>query len=156
MKPFMELGLSSISNQVLEYAENATGWFEYHLFDTLLIPKHILNGEELFQGLPSFRAGVLKMDPYTCYDWHVDGKRLGTINMLLKGGWSQCLFRKSKGHYFKIEELPYKLDTYYLFNTQVPHTVINYQHERLLFSIEFEEPVPYERLVNWAQSRVYK
>jgi hypothetical protein len=38
---------------------------------------------------------------------------------------------------FKIEELQYKPATYYLFNTQVSHTVYNFETTRYLMSIEF-------------------
>jgi phage anti-repressor protein len=38
---------------------------------------------------------------------------------------------------FKIEELKYKPNTYYLFNTQVPHTVYNFETTRYLLSVEF-------------------
>ena len=38
---------------------------------------------------------------------------------------------------FKIDELKYKPSTYYLFNTQVPHTVYNFETTRYLMSVEF-------------------
>jgi hypothetical protein len=39
---------------------------------------------------------------------------------------------------FKIDELQYKPNTYYLFNTQVDHTVYNFESTRFLLSIEFQ------------------
>ena len=43
-----------------------------------------------------------------------------------------------EGQVFKIAELQYKPNTYYLYNTQVPHTVYNYETTRFMFSVEFE------------------
>ena len=40
---------------------------------------------------------------------------------------------------FNIEELPYKASTYYLFNTQVQHTIYNFEDTRYLFSVEFSK-----------------
>jgi phage anti-repressor protein len=51
---------------------------------------------------------------------------------------------------FKIEELSYKPQTYYLFNTQVTHTVYNFETTRYLLSIEFaknKEQLSYEELL---------
>ena len=51
---------------------------------------------------------------------------------------------------FKIEELPYKLNTYYIFNTQVEHTVYNFETTRYLLSIEFakeKHELKYEDIV---------
>jgi hypothetical protein len=51
---------------------------------------------------------------------------------------SFCAFAPKKSEQvFKIEELPYKPMTYYLFNTQVEHTVYNFEATRYLLSIEF-------------------
>jgi hypothetical protein len=43
-------------------------------------------------------------------------------------------------------ELAYAPGRYYLFNNQIPHTVINLDVDRHLFSLEFAEAVPYGEL----------
>jgi hypothetical protein len=51
---------------------------------------------------------------------------------------------------FKIEELKYKPATYYLFNTQVSHTVYNFETTRYLMSIEFaknKDELSFDQLV---------
>jgi hypothetical protein len=51
---------------------------------------------------------------------------------------SVCAFAPNKeGAVFEIEELKYKPATYYIFNTQVPHTVYNFETTRYLMSVEF-------------------
>jgi hypothetical protein len=39
----------------------------------------------------------------------------------------------------KFIELKYKPQTYYIFNTQVAHTVYNFKEPRYLLSVDFEE-----------------
>jgi hypothetical protein len=92
------------------------------------------------------------MDPYTCYDWHTDSRRGVGINMILTPFMrSSSLFAPNKeGQVFKVEEVPYKPITYYVFNTQTPHTVYNYEATRYVFSIEFEkdkDQLTFEQLV---------
>lgn len=154
MKPYRYLTESRILGPLLDLARNGQGWVKYHEFDALIVPHHILAQEPFFRGLPPFVGGVLRMGPNTCYSWHVDGKRLGAINMLLEHEHSHCLFAapNAQGTYFQTVELPYEPGHFYAFDTQVPHTVFNGPGYRYLFSIEFAEPLPYEELVTLAQS----
>ena len=84
-------------------------------------------------------VGIVRLDPYTCYDWHTDTRRGVGINMLLTPfDRSVCAFAPNKeGVVFNIEELKYKPATYYIFNTQIPHTVYNFETTRYLISVEF-------------------
>ena len=55
--------------------------------------------------------------------------------------------RKNKYYYDNIIELKYKPLTYYLFNNQENHAVINLDDkDRYLFSLYFKEETPYETL----------
>ena len=46
-----------------------------------------------------FVAGILKLDPYTCYDWHTDTRRGVGINMLLTTNQrSFCVFTENKNN----------------------------------------------------------
>jgi hypothetical protein len=87
--------------------------------------------------------GILKMNPNTVYNWHMDEQRGLSINMLLTTDHiSHCIFtekRKEKEDISKILELDYVKDTFYVFNTQELHTVINLQKPRYLFSLEFKD-----------------
>lgn len=147
--PYKLITRTTIQEPLLEAAKSNNVWTQYHMFKAMPVPHRILDLDPFFRKLPVFKAGILKMDPHTCYDWHVDGKREGAINMLLTGfDSSLCLFKNSNGEvYFKTKELPYEEGALFAFNTQTPHTVVNNEGDRYLFSIEFLEPVPYEKLV---------
>jgi hypothetical protein len=143
MKPYYELlNKSAITQSLLDKAHNSNEWIDYFNFKAKLVPPEVLFQDEFFRWLVKrydFIAGILKLDPYTCYDWHTDTKRGVGINMLLTPhARSFCAFAPKKSEQvFKIEELPYKPATYYIFNTQVPHTVYNFETTRYLMSVEF-------------------
>ena len=143
MKPYYELlNKSTIRQGLLDIAHNSTEWIDYFNFKAKLVPPEVLFEDEFFKWLVrryDFIAGILRLDPYTCYDWHTDTRRGVGINMLLTPhSRSFCVFAPDRDEeVFKIEELPYKLNTYYIFNTQVEHTVYNFETTRYLLSIEF-------------------
>ena len=143
MKPYYEIAIkSTITQSLLDNAHNSNEWIDYFNFKAKLVPPEVLFQDEFFKWLVKrydFIAGILKLDPYTCYDWHTDTRRGVSINMLLTPyAKSFCAFAPKKSKkVFKIEELPYKPMTYYLFNSQVNHTVYNFETTRYLLSIEF-------------------
>lgn len=90
---------------------------------------------------PIRNVGVLKIDPWKNYKWHVDTYRLVSINMLLSTNHtSHTLFsnnyRNGKDQ-IDICELEYEPKTFYVFNTREYHTVINFEKERYMLSVEF-------------------
>ena len=92
--------------------------------------------------------GITKMLEYDYYQLHTDNVRGATINMLLSDENSVCAFVDEQNK--KTIQLDYQLSKMYLFNTQVPHTVLNFQGTRILFSTEFKQPkelLPYRQLV---------
>lgn len=145
MKPYYEIGSkSTIKDEVFDVAITPGEWVKYFNFDARPILPEVILKDNFFKWLAdrySFMGGVLKLDPYTCYNWHTDTRRGVGINMLLTPNTrSYCAFGLDPSQFvFKIEELKYKPNTYYLFNTQVPHTVYNFETTRYLFSIEFEK-----------------
>jgi hypothetical protein len=138
MLPYKQLQKSVISSELLDLAQTGTDWFKYYNFDTLLVPKEILAKDSFFTDLPPFKAAILRLAPYICYDWHVDDDRGWTINMLLSTGKSHCLFGSKDGVAFPFIELAYEPEVYYAFNTQVHHTVLNFDTYRYLFSVQFD------------------
>lgn len=103
-----------------------------------------------------FQSGILRMEPDTYYDWHVDTNRGVSLNMMLSPGHSHCLFRvKSEGKTGSFDELVYEPDTMYLLNTQIHHSVYNFNDVRYMFSIEFSENkdlLSFDRIASWIRS----
>ena len=133
---------STIKNEVFDLAISPTEWMPYYNFEAKPLPADIFLKDNFFFWLSErydFIVGVLKLDPYTCYNWHTDTRRGVGINMLLTPNTrSFCSFGVDPNQLvFKIEELKYKPSTYYIFNTQSPHTVYNFEATRYLLSVEF-------------------
>jgi hypothetical protein len=143
MKPYYEIGKkSTIKDEVFDFAISPTEWIPYYNFEAKPLPADIFLKDNFFVWLSErydFIVGVLKLDPYTCYNWHTDTRRGVGVNMLLTPNTrSFCAFGVDPNELvFKIEELKYKPNTYYLFNTQSPHTVYNFEATRYLLSVEF-------------------
>lgn len=102
MSPFYELQTkSSISAQILEIAHNSEPWTTYFSFRLKVVPSEIFLKDEFLTWLRRgyvFQAAVIKLDPYTCYDWHTDTNRGVSVNMLLNPYVrSYCLFSPNKG-----------------------------------------------------------
>ena len=55
-------------------------------------------------------------------------------------GLSHCIFTDDKdAKVGEFKELKYQANTYYVFNTQVSHMVLNFDNPRMLLTIEFVE-----------------
>ena len=140
---YYEIGTkSTIAKELYDYAFNPQPWFPYYNFSAKPIPPDIVAQDKFFRWLHAryeFLVGVLRLDPYVCYDWHTDTRRGVGINMLLTPqARSVCAFADNTDDaVFKIEELKYKPNTYYIFNTQTAHTVYNFETTRYLMSVEF-------------------
>jgi hypothetical protein len=160
MKPYYEIGKkSTIKDEVFDFAISPSEWMPYYNFDAKQLPHELIYKDDFFVWLSqryNFIAGVLKLDPYTCYNWHTDTRRGVGVNMLLTPNTrSFCAFSDDADQLvFKIEELKYKPSTYYLFNTQIPHTVYNFETTRYLLSVEFakdKDELSFEDLVKDVQ-----
>jgi hypothetical protein len=106
------------------------------------VDKSILDQDPLLKDLSSkreFMGGLLEIPPNSVYNWHVDTDRHCGLNMLVyDGGRSMCLFApEGEQLVMPVVELTYLPNTYYAFNTKIPHTVINLSRPRYMFSLEF-------------------
>ena len=93
-------------------------------------------------------VGVITMLSKDYYKLHTDTERGVGINMLLQHRNSFCAYVDPQEN--KTLLLDYQSNTMYLFNTQVPHTVFNFEEDRHLFTVEFEDTrklLPYRALV---------
>jgi hypothetical protein len=145
-----------ISEKLLQLADNSDPWFDYYNFKVKPVPPDTLSDISLIKWLSlryAFIAGILRLEPYVCYEWHTDTRRGVAINMLLNAdGLSHCVFSKDRGMATcTFQELKYEPDTFYVFNTQVQHTVFNFESPRYLLSIEFAKDkyeLDYDRVLN--------
>lgn len=134
---------STITNQLHEIALDASPWALYYNFTAKPISMNVLTQDPFLYWLSeryAYKAGILKMEPYHQYDWHIDDRRGVGINMLLSfNGTSVCMFSPEPKKLVKnIYPIIYTPNTYTVFNTQLPHCVINFNEPRYLFSIEFD------------------
>ena len=88
------------------------------------------------------RLSVYKSVPNTCYGWHSDAIRNASMNMLLAGWDSQCVFGDMKAlrEINNIKILKYEPNRYFLMNVSKFHTVFNFNNPRYMLSIGFPKP----------------
>ena len=128
-----------------------SAWMDYYNFKALEVKSDWAIDpwwRELYKAHP-FRAGIIKLEKNTYYDWHVDTDRGVGLNLLLNNwDYSHCMFNPTLRRGKTLEhgnvtdkfiEMKYDPHTYYLFNTQIPHTVYNFKGTRYLLSVDFEE-----------------
>lgn len=94
------------------------------------------------------RIGILRTHANSMYDWHVDEFRLSCVNLLIsQKHHSHTLFGMQRNYANKVvTELEYEPNTFYLFNNQIQHCVINLDGPRYLLSLYFEEEIPFIKL----------
>jgi len=134
---------SLIADELLNFAMSTKSWQPYYNFNAVQVPFDLAFKDPVIKviGLKyPLAMGVIRLNPYTTYDWHVDSRRGTCINMLLNGAKSYCLFSMNRTEATnEFLELKYQPKTYYAFNNQVPHMVINFEEPRYLMSVEFKE-----------------
>lgn len=149
---------SVVGEYCKKLSETEGPWYPYIGWDVKLVPREVLLEESLLNTINKKfaikRAAVLKTEPYQNYHWHIDEYRGVAINLLITPNiHSYCLFGKEKNRdniYFT--ELNYSENSFYLFNNQFPHSVINFDQHRYLFSIEFldhKENLSYSTIYKW-------
>ena len=158
--------VSQVAKDMYHRAANApeSEWVDYYAFKALEAKSDWVVDtwwEHLYK-LHPFKAGILRMEANSYYDWHVDTNRGAGLNLLLNN-WdaSHCLFDSNPNtrnkkqlskdaieeHDLldefrvtsKFTELKYKPNTYYLFNVQQAHSVYNFSGVRYLLTLEFLE-----------------
>lgn len=134
---------STIVKDLMRIANNDQPWAPYFNFMAKPVPYEVIFKDPFFQWLGqryNFIAGVLKMEAFQQYDWHVDSRRGVGINMLLEHEDSLLMFTERPNDLVKnIYPVKYQPKTYYIFDTQTPHCVINLSAPRFLFTVEFEK-----------------
>lgn len=133
---------SNIADDLMDAALSCNNWTKYYSFSAMEVPEELIDSDEFLSELRTirnFRGGILRMEPNTCYNWHVDTDRRVAINMLLcDDGNSKCVFAPNGFEIVNpIVELKYKPSTYFAFDTKSYHTVLNFSEPRYLFGLEF-------------------
>lgn len=87
----------------------------------------------------SFSPLIFKFEPFENYNWHKDITRGVSINLEIKAAKRQVMFGVKKNDaVMKITKfLNYSPNTYYIFNNQEYHNIINFEGERFLFTLDF-------------------
>ena len=103
-------------------------WTEVYAFEGKLVSQDLMDEDLFYRWLAErmpYRAGILKLRPYTCYKWHTDAERFCSINALLHDSHSHCYFaHDDNGITCRIAELNYRPLARYAFNCAVPHEVV--------------------------------
>jgi hypothetical protein len=151
-------GQSKIWSTLHDLALNESSeYVEHYGFNVLQVPEEIMDKDWRFEALRKrypFVAGITKMQPYNVYNWHTDAKRSGTINMMIDHESSHCLFTTdTESRVSGFQELIYRHKTYYIFNTQVPHMVVNLEGNRFMLTLEFRDTVTCQNLYDFFEER---
>jgi len=74
------------------------------------------------------RLAIYRFFGKECYNWHTDSIRLISINMLISGFDSMCIFGipTVNRRFTKVSRLQHEPDQYYLMNVKQMHTVYNF------------------------------
>lgn len=139
-------------NQFVEENRNLESWtpLEFkalHWDAALNVPDEILDQDPFLAALRTkvpFSGGVLRMAPWTTYAWHRDYQRGCSLNLLLTSpDRSCCLFRHSPSEQihgmYPIVPVAYTNTHYMCLNTQIEHSVFNWDEDRFILTLHFEQ-----------------
>jgi hypothetical protein len=136
--------LSKITDTVLKkvYATTDDDWFphlELSIFSLVL--DDFSEDPEIVALIRHFgcesRLSVFRFPANSCYSWHRDSTRKCSINMLLQGFDSMCVFGDFaiKNKFTNIERLTHEHNAYYAMDVSKWHTVYNFDDTRYVLSI---------------------
>jgi hypothetical protein len=131
------------------------------------LPRNDLTSKDSFVDMLIEKGGSLclyKIPANTSYNWHKDASIGVSLNMVLTDYNCHTIF--STGHYDymnamnfpildKIVELKYEPKKWFLFNSQIRHSVVNLDHrDRYLLTITFPKEYSYNKLKEFLISYV--
>lgn len=142
---FIKLNISSTSVDRIKnriYNAEESDWI-IHLEQNILLLniEDLLTDTKIVQLINDIgslkRIGVYRMSPNTCYGWHADAQRMSSINMLIEGFDSMCIFGgiAPQRQYINLKKLQHELGAYYLMNVKKYHTVYNFNNQRYVLSL---------------------
>lgn len=149
------------SNHLLNIAPSLVKsdiWARQYGLDIMVVSDEIWMKEPLLQTInrkfPVEVGFIVKMPSFNVYNWHTDGTRAASINLKLSfESKSHTLFGTTSDDWNdNFIELEYKFKSFYLFNTQTKHTVINFDTTRYLFTVQFlqsKDTLSYKEIYEW-------
>jgi hypothetical protein len=136
--------ISNASWQWIPYMTVADNFFESLSFDPFI--KEIATQ---FGG----HLKLYKVPSNYVYHWHKDANIGCSLNMVLEEYNSHTLFihpERDNKYVEPFVELKYKPETWYIFNSQERHTVINLdKRDRILFTLIMPKQTNYHDVVAW-------
>jgi len=153
------------ASAIIKYFENnkdSLVYNDYYGFKVADVPKETWLQEPVLKNVNDIfkidGCGIIKLEPYRCYKWHQDAQRGVSINLLLTPEiHSYTLFGNSSQDsedQFDIVSLSYEPNSFYLFNNQAMHTIVNFDQPRYLFTTEFvatKDVLSYRDLFTWKE-----
>lgn len=134
----------NITRDLLEYALIDTGYNlgPYKGFYLKSVKETLLANDPLFKKLILTKgylgSSIFRMTPHSCYNWHKDGNRTVSVNLLLRKVESHCYFNDGKETLLKQScEVAYHPNKAYALNVQKEHIVFNGPDVRYLFGMSF-------------------
>ncbi len=148
---------STIRKDLLEFCKSDDNWIDPKvgtflqkkpsqslIFSDPLL-KHICKNSISDHGFDQC-VNIFMIMPWTHYMLHTDISRSTSINLLINDHSDSISYFKVTEPYNKlhigIKELTYEQDTYYLFNSKIPHAVTNRDSARYLLSITLKDDYP--------------
>ena len=154
---FYKFNCKTNPEELLAYEEkNRHQYFSVSGFEMFLIPKELIKDHPLMDVVEKFNGApyLLKLEPWTFLDFHVDTNRTCTINSLLTGFDSHTYFTYDKHNLLRFNIIPlhYTLGSCYLFNTKQWHGVANHTERRVNLSISFASNA-YREILEYCQQK---
>ena len=139
-KPFIKLeGECKIMDDLLELIQEEEAFVMYRKWWTRPVPDEVIDKDPFLSFLRhtlESRFGIMRLAPHFAYKWHVDVKRQGTMNMLIKHDHSLSMFSPTLELDAPFMVVPYEIGKFYLFDVQEPHQVINFNGFRYVLTTE--------------------
>ena len=122
------------------------------------VSREIINNDTMLKILIEKFSGELRLYKFpgnSVYRWHKDAVIGCSLNMVLENYHCHTLFSTDfqNGNVFKVEELVYTPNKFYLFNSQILHTVVNLDpRDRILLTLTFNRSVLFEDVKNYLEN----
>lgn len=157
-KPVSQEFINSLKELITNSSESQ--WQKKFDFERLTLSSDIFKNEILIYNLIekfncNKRLSIFKWSANSAYDWHTDPMRNASVNLLLEGWNSLCLFGKpnlenSNDQNIKnLKVLNYSDSNFFVLNTTEYHSVINFDNPRYLVSICIPHPYTFEEVIEY-------